>query len=65
MDTLSLKLTNNPSKRFRKTLPNNAYFMNFKQYQEKQDIFFREWEKDFNKDLKAYIAALSKKYPFL
>jgi predicted aminopeptidase len=65
MDTLSLALTKEPSARFRKTLPNNAYFMNYRQYQAKQTEFADEWRNDFNADLKAYIAYLSDKYPFL
>lgn len=65
LDTLSLALTTEPSKRFKNTLPNNAYFMNFRQYQSKQNIFWDEWTKKFDKDLKAYIRFLSDKYPFL
>lgn len=65
LDTLSLELTTNPSKRFSDKLPNNAYFMNFRQYQSKQNIFGDEWSEKFKKDLKAYIAYLSEKYPFL
>ena len=65
LDTLSLSLTSAPSKRFRNELPNNAYFMNFRQYQSKQDTFADEWRLKFNGDLKAYISYLSGKYPFL
>lgn len=65
MDTLSLALTKEPSARFRKTLPNNAYFINYRQYQAKQTEFADEWTKDFGGDLKAYITYLSNKYPFL
>jgi predicted aminopeptidase len=65
LDTLSLALTSTPSKRFRKELPNNAYFMNFRQYQSKQDTFSEEWRVKFNGDLRAYISYLSSKYPFL
>ena len=65
LDTLSLSLTSAPSKRFRNELPNNAYFMNFRQYQSKQDAFADEWRLKFNGDLKAYISYLSGKYPFL
>lgn len=65
LDTLSLKLTQNPSLRFSKTLPNNAFFMNYRQYQAKQTIFMDEWQMQFNSDLRAYIAYLSEKYPFL
>ncbi len=65
MDTLSLTLTSTPSKRFRNELPNNAYFMNFRQYQSKQDTFADEWKAKFDSDLRAYISYLSDKYPFL
>jgi len=61
LDTLSLALTASPSKRFRDKLPNNAYFMNFRQYQAKQEIF---WE-DYRGDLRGFIRDLSEKYPFL
>jgi predicted aminopeptidase len=65
LDTLSLALTSSPSKRFRNVLPNNAYFMNFRQYQSKQDTFTNEWKVNFDSDLRAYISYLSSKYPFL
>jgi predicted aminopeptidase len=65
MDTLSLKLTQRPSSRFKKKLPNNAYFMNYRQYQAKQTLFMDEWRTKFNGNLKRYIAYLSEKYPFL
>lgn len=65
LDTLSLALTSSPSKRFRNELPNNAYFMNFRQYQSKQNTFSDEWKQKFGGDLRAYIRYLSKKYPFL
>jgi predicted aminopeptidase len=65
MDTLSLELTKTPSLRFRGKLPNNAYFINFRQYQEKQDIFWEEWRTRFRGDLRTYIGYLSEKYPFL
>ncbi|MEP6737944.1 MAG: aminopeptidase [Chryseolinea sp.] len=65
LDTLSLDLTVNPSSRFKNRLPNNAYFMNFRQYQSKQNIFWDEWRDDFHSDLPGYIEYLSTKYPFL
>jgi predicted aminopeptidase len=65
MDTLSLALTKQPSARFKQKLPNNAYFMNFRQYQAKQTVFGDEWRNKFGGDLKAYIDYLSNKYPFL
>jgi predicted aminopeptidase len=65
MDTLSLSLTKKPSERFKEKLPNNAYFMNFRQYQAKQNDFWEEYNQRFHGDLKSYIEYLSKEYPFL
>jgi len=65
LDTLSLALTKKPSQRYKDKLPNNAYFMNFRQYQSKQNTFWDEWNEKFHRDLKAYIRYLSDKYPFL
>src|SRR5687768_4885395 len=62
LDTLSLDLTKQPSSRFKEKLPNNAYFMNFRQYQAKQTTFIDEWQISFNGNLKAYIKYLSNKY---
>jgi len=63
LDTLSLALAVKPSERFRGKLPNNAYFMNFRQYQEKQSDFWDERMKFTS--LRAYIEYMSGKYPFL
>jgi predicted aminopeptidase len=63
LDTLSLALAAKPSERFRGHLPNNAYFMNFRQYQEKQGVFWEE-RRGFG-SLREYIGYLSEKYPFL
>jgi predicted aminopeptidase len=66
LDTLSLSTTSiKPSSRYKDRLPNNAYFMNFRRYQAKQDDFWTEYREKFNEDLKAYTLYLSKKYPFL
>lgn len=65
LDTLSLATTNNAAARFRNSLPNNAYFMNFRRYQSKQDIFMHQWRNRFDSDLRAYISYLAEKYPFL
>lgn len=65
LDTLSLEVSPNPSGRFTQRLPNNAYFMNFRQYQDKQIGFRAEFQNTYKGNLKAYIADLSKKYPFL
>ncbi len=55
MDTLSLSLTKKPSERFKEKLPNNAYFMNFRQYQAKQNDFWEEYSQRFHGDLKSFI----------
>lgn len=66
LDTLSLTTAETkPSDRYKERLPNNAYFMNFRRYQAQQEIFWEEWEKNFNSNLKAYIRYLSEKHPFL
>ena len=65
MDTLSLMLTKQPSKRFKNALPNNAYFMNFRTYQSKQIIFLEDFKSNYKSDLQFYIKVLSEKYPFL
>lgn len=63
LDTLTLALASQPSERFRTKLPNNAYFMNFRQYQEKQGTFWEELKQ--HASLREYIAWLSERYPFL
>lgn len=65
LDTLSLSLNKQPSERFKDKLPNNAYFMNFRQYQSKQNVFWGDFNTTFNGNLKAYIRYMSGKYPFL
>lgn len=65
LDTLTLTENSNPSARYSKTLPNNAYFMNFRRYQSRQDNFWDEYREKFHSDLRAYIHYLSGKYPFL
>jgi predicted aminopeptidase len=65
MDTLSLALTKDPSKRFQNALPNNAYFMNFRTYQSKQVTFWDDFKENYKSDIRLYIKVLSQKYPFL
>lgn len=65
LDTLTLLMHQKPSERFKERLPNNTYFMNMKRYQEKQDIFWNDFNMNFKGDLKVYIHYLSEKYPFL
>lgn len=65
LDTLTLDLNKKPSQRFKEKLPNNAYFMNFRQYQSKQNDFWQAYNEAFQGDLRKYIAHLSSQYPFL
>lgn len=66
LDTLKLERPGPPpSLRFRERLPNNAYFMNFRRYQARQDVFWNEFKGLFHEDLRAYINHLTRKYPFL
>lgn len=65
MDTLKLKLTPQPSRRFANRLPNNTYFMAYRYYQSRQSVFEKELDSLFRGDLKAYVTFLSRKYPSL
>lgn len=65
LDTLTLALTEKPSARFKERLPNNAYFINFIQYQSKQVDFWDEFNGKFRGDLRGYIEYLGERYPFL
>jgi len=44
---------------------NNTYFMGFKRYNSKQDIFQRELKEKFNGNLRSYLIYLKEKYPSL
>lgn len=51
-------------KLFRKgVLPNNTFFMDYKRYMAKQDLFEAEFRTKFNSDLKKYLQYLKAKYP--
>lgn len=65
MDTLHLFLNAQPSKRYQGRLPNNTYFMMYRQYQVQQPKFKEEFGKNFEGNVKKYIEYLSKKYPVL
>lgn len=64
MDTLHLY---NPrsSTRMKKHLPNNTFFMSYRLYKAKQDVFGVELDEKFGGDMRAYIKHLTNKYPFL
>jgi predicted aminopeptidase len=66
LDTLTLSTTESrPSERYKDHLPNNTYFMNFRRYQSKQELFWDEYRNRFHGDLKSFIEFMSEKYPFL
>lgn len=66
LDTLTLENADQKlSARFRERLPNNAFFMNYRRYQAKQDDFWTDYKVKFGEDLRAYIKHLTEKYPFL
>lgn len=43
-------------------LPNNTFIMNFRRYRSKQNVFQEEFERNFDQNLKNYIAHLIEKY---
>lgn len=42
---------------------NNTFFMGYVRYYGSQEVFAQEFKNDYNGDIRAYIVALSKKYP--
>lgn len=48
---------------FKDYTPNNAFFVGFLTYNEKQNIFEQEFKNQFKGDFKKYFAHLKKKYP--
>ena len=65
MDTLQLRLNPTPSKRYKDKLPNNTYFMLYRNYQAQQPRFKEEFGEKYRGDLKSYIKYLAGKYPVL
>jgi predicted aminopeptidase len=65
MDTLTFNSLESPANRFQDQLPNNAYFLSFRRYQSRQEVFWEQWQNQFNGDLRAYIRWLSEQYPSL
>jgi predicted aminopeptidase len=62
MDTLKLHLNPKPSRRYEKRLPNNTYFMAYRHYQSKQNLFANEFNQKFHGDLRGYISFLTSEY---
>jgi predicted aminopeptidase len=65
LDTIGFYLAKEPSKKYSKRLPNNAFFLAFRHYQSRLDIFKEEFNKNFKGDLKSYVTYLSTKYPVI
>jgi predicted aminopeptidase len=63
LDTLTLYNNPEPSKRFGKHLPNNAYFMSFRHYGSKLNTFKKEMTLLYPGDLRGYLRYLVVKYP--
>lgn len=64
IDTLNL-YTKRKGERMKKYLPNNTFFMSYRLYKAKQDVFGVELAEKFKGDMRAYIRYLTGKYPFL
>jgi predicted aminopeptidase len=45
------------------TLPNNAFFISYQTYRQKQNVFEQEFIHQFNRDFKKYFTYLKKTYP--
>lgn len=65
VDTLTFSDGRKRIKRSPRRLPNNTYFMNYLTYESKHDTMKEDWERIFNRDLKAMIRYYQKRYPFL
>lgn len=63
MDTLKLYLNKQPSRRYEKQLPNNTWFMLYRNYQVRKPVFKAEFGEKFKGNVKAYIQYLKSKYP--
>ena len=64
IDTLQLYEKRN-SAALKKRLPNNTFFMSYRLYKSKQNIFEEELDRKFRGDMRAYVRYLSEQYPFL
>ena len=64
IDTLNL-YAKRKGERMKKYLPNNTFFMSYRLYKAKQDVFGVELAEKFNGDMRSYLKHLTKKYPFL
>jgi len=65
MDTISFTKKARYLGRFQNGLPNNTFFMSFLRYYSKQDDFEKEFQRNFNGNIKCYLTYLKEKYPSL
>lgn len=65
MDTLALRLTKQPSKRYESKLPSNATFLSYRRYMARQMDLNSMYENQFNSDFKKMVAYFKATYPFL
>lgn len=62
MDTISFSVEGRYARLRNGKLPNNAFFIEFRQYNNKQNAYYDEYEKVYNKDLKRYISSLKERF---
>ncbi len=63
LDTVSFAQPEYYQNAFKEEVPNNAFFMAYKRYREKQDDFTKVFQQQFKKNLRAYIEFLKNKHP--
>jgi predicted aminopeptidase len=62
MDTLTFHIPDRFQKLKTGKMPNNAFFIQFRQYGGSQNHYYEEFNKKFNGDLRGYIRELKKRY---
>jgi len=62
LDTITFSVPERYTKLRNRKLPNNAFFIEFRQYNNRQNKYYEEFKNEFNGDLKAYITHLKDKY---
>lgn len=62
MDTISFSLPTRYSKLRNGKLPNNAFFIEFRQYNNRQNKYYEEYVNKYNSDLRRYTVYLKEKY---
>ena len=65
INQLDIKNKKNYSKRFKKKLPNNTFFMSYIRYNASLDQFEKEFNSNFNQNIKDYLDFLKQKYSSL